>query len=42
LLRALGRRLGKPLLVTPASDPLNPVLGFDVTVDRVVLLAASE
>ncbi|MEU0407462.1 hypothetical protein ABZ307_06465 [Streptomyces griseorubiginosus] len=41
-LRALGRRLGKPVLVTPESDPLNPVLGFDVTVDRVVLLAAPE
>ncbi|MFC8427039.1 hypothetical protein [Streptomyces sp. NPDC057253] len=42
LLRALGRRLGKPVLVTPESDPSRPVLGFDVTVGRVVLLADPE
>ncbi|MET7686655.1 hypothetical protein ABZT06_01450 [Streptomyces sp. NPDC005483] len=40
LLRAVGRRLGKPVLLTPESDPLHPVLGFDVTAGRVVLLAA--
>ncbi|MET7733229.1 hypothetical protein ABZT02_17925 [Streptomyces sp. NPDC005402] len=39
LLRAIGRRLGKPVLLAPESDPLHPVLGFDVTVGRVVLLA---
>ncbi|WP_116215289.1 hypothetical protein [Streptomyces olivoreticuli] len=39
LLRAIGRRLGKPVLLTPESDPLHPVLGFDVGADRVVLLA---
>ncbi|MEV5149361.1 hypothetical protein AB0L14_34465 [Streptomyces sp. NPDC052727] len=39
LLRAIGRRLGKPVLVMPESDPLHPVLGFDVAADRVVLLA---
>ncbi|MBA2811260.1 hypothetical protein E0500_028635 [Streptomyces sp. KM273126] len=42
LLRAIGRRLGKPVLVTPESDPLHPVLGFDVAADRVVLLAEPE
>ncbi|MGW2479489.1 hypothetical protein ACWCWQ_06605 [Streptomyces sp. NPDC001571] len=39
LLRAIGRRLGKPVTLTPESDPLHPVLGFDVEADRVVLLA---
>ncbi|WP_284436329.1 hypothetical protein [Streptomyces sp. TUS-ST3] len=39
LLRAVGRRLGKPVLLTPESDPRHPVLGYDVTADRVVLLA---
>jgi hypothetical protein len=39
VLRAIGRRLGKPVLVTPERDPSHPVLGFDVTADRVVLLA---
>ncbi|MFF3961469.1 hypothetical protein ACFYZI_07825 [Streptomyces griseorubiginosus] len=39
LLRAVGRRLGKPVLMAPESDSAHPVLGFDVTADRVVLLA---
>jgi hypothetical protein len=39
LLRAIGRRLGKPMVMTPETDPLHPVLGFDVGADRVVLLA---
>ncbi|WP_371522610.1 hypothetical protein [Kitasatospora sp. NBC_01300] len=39
LLRAIGRRLGKSVMLTPESDPLHPVLGFDVDADRVVLLA---
>lgn len=38
-LRAIGRRLGKPVLMTPEGDDHHPVLGFDVTADRVVLLA---
>ncbi|MCP9956867.1 hypothetical protein [Streptomyces sudanensis] len=38
LLRVIGRRLGKPVLLSPESDPLHPVLGFGVEVDRVVLL----
>lgn len=39
LLRAIGRRLGKPVLMTPETDPLHPVLGFDVAAGRAVLLA---
>ncbi|MFI9723827.1 hypothetical protein ACIHFE_29920 [Streptomyces sp. NPDC052396] len=39
LLRAIGRRLGKPVVLAPESDPLHPVLRFDVAADRVVLLA---
>lgn len=38
-LRAIGRRLGKPVLMDPESDQGHPVLGFDVEADRVVLLA---
>ncbi|MFI1973404.1 hypothetical protein [Streptomyces cinnamoneus] len=39
LLRAVRRRLGKPVMLTPESDPLHPVLGVDVEADRVVPLA---
>ncbi len=35
-LRALGRRLGKPVLMSPEGDH-HPVLGFDVAADRLVL-----
>ncbi|MFD7103493.1 hypothetical protein [Streptomyces celluloflavus] len=38
-LRAIGRRLGKPVVMTGEGDYGNPVLGFDPTADRVVLLA---
>lgn len=38
-LRAIGRRLGKPVLMDPQGDDGHPVLGFDVEADRVVLLA---
>lgn len=38
-LRAIGRRLGKPVLMDPEGDHGHPVLGFDVETDRVVLLA---
>ncbi|MFJ3841824.1 hypothetical protein ACIPY6_40865 [Streptomyces sp. NPDC090054] len=38
-LREIGRRLGKPVLMDPEGDYGHPVLGFDVEVDRVVLLA---
>ncbi|MFE0678671.1 hypothetical protein [Streptomyces sp. NPDC058867] len=42
LLRTIGRRLGKPVVLSPESDPLHPVLGFDVEADRVVLLAEPQ
>ena len=42
LLRGIGRRLGKPVLVASESDSAHPVPGFDVTVGRVVLLADPE
>lgn len=40
-LRAIGGRLGKPVVMTPEGDweQKHPVLGFDVESDRVVLLA---
>lgn len=38
-LRAIGRRLAKPVLMDPEGDCGHPVLGFDVEADRVVLLA---
>ncbi|MFJ2398131.1 hypothetical protein ACIOTI_36050 [Streptomyces sp. NPDC087843] len=40
-LRAIGHRLGKPVVMTPEGDwdQSHPVLGFDVESDRVVLLA---
>ncbi|MFJ3205891.1 hypothetical protein [Streptomyces sp. NPDC086989] len=39
LLREIGRRLGKPVLMDPEGGSGHPVLGFDVEADRVVLLA---
>ncbi|MEU6532785.1 hypothetical protein ABZ869_26760 [Streptomyces sp. NPDC046928] len=36
-LRAVGRRLAKPVLVEPEGHHGHPVLGFDVEADRVVL-----
>ncbi|MEV0725512.1 hypothetical protein AB0I37_22360 [Micromonospora purpureochromogenes] len=38
-LALIGRRLGKPVLMSPESDYHHPVLGYDVAADRVVLLA---
>ncbi|MFD8077794.1 hypothetical protein ACFV3E_34660 [Streptomyces sp. NPDC059718] len=38
-LRAVGRRLGKPVLMSAEGDDGNPVLGFDPEAGRVVLLA---
>ncbi|WP_141579892.1 hypothetical protein [Actinomadura sp. WMMA1423] len=38
-LAAVGRRLGKPVVMTPEGDYGNPVLGFDPAADRVVLMA---
>jgi hypothetical protein len=37
-LGAIGRRLGKPVLMEPEGHHGHPVLGFDVEADRVVLL----
>ncbi|MFW5417772.1 hypothetical protein J0910_14265 [Nocardiopsis sp. CNT-189] len=38
-LAAIGRRLGKPVLMDPEGDRGRPVLGFDVRTDRVIRLA---
>ncbi|MFD9061495.1 hypothetical protein ACFVZ3_08260 [Kitasatospora purpeofusca] len=38
-LTALGRRLGKPVVMTAEGDYGNPALGFDPAADRVVLMA---
>ncbi|MGS2642955.1 hypothetical protein [Streptosporangium sp. LJ11] len=38
-LTAIGRRLGKSVLMTPEGDHGHPVLGYDVEAGRVVLLA---
>ncbi|MDX3076215.1 hypothetical protein [Streptomyces sp. MI02-7b] len=38
-LRAIGRRLDKPVVMTAEGDHGNPVLGFDPGGDRVVLPA---
>ncbi|MDG4857122.1 hypothetical protein P8605_02935 [Streptomyces sp. T-3] len=38
-LDAIGRRLGKSVVMTGEGDYGNPVLGFDPAADRVVLLA---
>lgn len=38
-LSAIGRRLGKPVLMDPEGDPGYPVPGFDVQADRVILPA---
>jgi hypothetical protein len=35
----IGRRLGKPVLMTAEGDYNQPVLGFDVAADRVIRLA---
>jgi hypothetical protein len=35
----IGRALGKPVLMTPEGFGNEPVLGYDVAVDQVVLLA---
>ncbi|MBR7833112.1 hypothetical protein KDL01_07545 [Actinospica durhamensis] len=38
-LAAIGRRLGKPVLMSAESSWQHPVLGFDPDLDRVLLLA---
>ncbi|MEU4671862.1 hypothetical protein AB0F91_28790 [Amycolatopsis sp. NPDC023774] len=42
LLRAIGKRLGKPVLLRAEGDSGHPVLGFDPSADRVVLMADRE
>jgi hypothetical protein len=42
LLRAIGVRLGKPVLMDPEGDYGHPVLGFDAEAERVVLLAEPQ
>ncbi|MFD7734747.1 hypothetical protein ACFV6F_30750 [Kitasatospora phosalacinea] len=39
LLTAVGRRLGKPVVMTAEGDCGHPVLGFDPDADRVLLMA---
>jgi hypothetical protein len=39
LMRAIGRRLGKPVVMTPEGTDDVPVLGYDTDADRVVMLA---
>ncbi|GAA2471155.1 hypothetical protein ACFPFX_34970 [Streptomyces mauvecolor] len=41
-LDAIGRRLGKAVVMTGEGDYGNPVLGFDPAADRVVLLAGPQ
>ncbi|GEK01534.1 hypothetical protein [Streptomyces sp. 1-11] len=43
-LRAIGRRLGRPVVLTSEGDweRSHPVLGFDVESDEVVLLATPQ
>jgi hypothetical protein len=36
-MRAIGRRLGKPVVMTPEGADDVPVLGYDTEVDRVVM-----
>lgn len=40
LLRAVGRRLAKPVLMSPEGFETQPVVGYQVDVDRVVVLSA--
>ncbi|MER5199812.1 hypothetical protein ACWD3J_47945 [Streptomyces sp. NPDC002755] len=37
-LRAIGRRLGRPVLMDPEGSYDRPVLGFDVEANRVIVL----
>ncbi|MFD9004203.1 hypothetical protein ACFV0T_25140 [Streptomyces sp. NPDC059582] len=41
-LRRIGRRLGKPVLMDPEGGSGRSVLGFDVEVDRIVVLAGLQ
>jgi hypothetical protein len=37
-LRAVGRRLGKPVVVTPESLPDRPLIGYHIDADRVIVV----
>ncbi|ONI81317.1 hypothetical protein ALI144C_22650 [Actinosynnema sp. ALI-1.44] len=39
-LGAVGRRLGKPMVLTPENGPRHPLIGYDVAADRVVRIAS--
>lgn len=41
-LRAVGRRLGRPMVLTPENGPHHPLIGYDVTTDRVITLASHD
>lgn len=39
-LRAVGRRLGKPAVLTSENASEHPLIGYDVTADRLVAIAS--
>lgn len=39
-LRAVGRRLSKPVVLTPESAPDHPLIGYDINADRVLVIAS--
>ncbi|GAA2637977.1 hypothetical protein SMC26_23100 [Actinomadura fulvescens] len=39
-LRAVGRRLGKPVVLTPENGPAYPLIGYDLAADQVLLLGS--
>lgn len=41
-LRAVGRRLGKPVVLTPESLPDRPLIGYDIDAGRVIAVAPSR
>lgn len=42
LMRAVGRRLGKPVLMSPEGFETSPMIGYQVPVDRVVVLPGAR
>jgi hypothetical protein len=40
-LRAVGRRLGKPVILTPENFPEDSLIGYDVATDRIVAIASA-
>jgi hypothetical protein len=41
-MRAIGRRLAKPVLLSPEGFETRPVIGYQVDVDRVVVLPGAQ